>query len=216
MKVLLRIIFSLLIAFAGLSIFVHKTQSEDIEVAAKFKPIHELSSIMFESEDEVEHKSIFDDNRLNVAIVANREVGVVGGSKYCSYYGFNNMAWCCVFISWCADQVGIINQGLMPRFYSVSSGYEQFRSLNQWISKYDKPDIGMVVFFDLAVGVSNEDGDLEFVDGHDYISDHVGLVVNVDEEYIYVVEGNYNNSVCKTKYPLYSSNIIGYGVPLYN
>ena len=199
-------------------VFIHKTQSENIEVEPKFKALYELDSSMFEGDfDELEdHGSIFEDDRLNMAVVAHNEVGTYGGSKYCAYYGLNrNMAWCCVFVSWCADQTGIIDEGLMPRFFSVSSGYEQFKSLGLWRSKYERPDVGMVIFFDLAGLVNDDDGE-RYVDGHDYRCDHVGIVKSVDDYYVYTIEGNYNNSVFEAKYPLGSADIIGYGTPLYN
>ena len=49
------------------------------------------------------------------------------------------MAWCCVFVSWCGDQLGLIDEGAMPRFYSVSNGYEQFKNLGLWLSGNETP-----------------------------------------------------------------------------
>ena len=208
---------TLLIAFTYFIGFTNITNSED-EVEAKFKPLYELDSIYLQDNSKVEeYGNIFEDDRLNIAIIANNEVGTYGGYKYTSYFGLRSgMAWCCVFVSWCGDQLGLIDEGAMPRFYSVSSGYEQFKDLGLWLSGSETPDIGMVVFFDLATTVVNENGEIEFVDGHDYRCDHVGIVVNVDNYYVYTIEGNYNNAVCKAKYPIGSIDIIGYGTPLYN
>lgn len=49
--------------------------------------------------------------------VAYREIDNAGGEKCWKAFGFNNYSnWCCMFISWCADQCGFIESGLMPLF----------------------------------------------------------------------------------------------------
>jgi len=37
--------------------------------------------------------------------VAASQLGNVGGDKYWKWYGFkSHVAWCTIFVSWCADQ----------------------------------------------------------------------------------------------------------------
>ena len=47
-----------------------------------------------------------------------------GGDPYWSWYGFSSrVEWCACFVSWCADQCGYIESGVIPKFFSVFSRY---------------------------------------------------------------------------------------------
>ena len=44
-----------------------------------------------------------------------------GGEPYWSWYGFpSGVEWCAIFVSWVADQVGLISEGLFPKFAGCS------------------------------------------------------------------------------------------------
>lgn len=148
------------------------------------------------------------ENNYKIVEVAYKQVGNVGGKKYWSWYGFNShAAWCCCFVSWCADQCGFIDAGIIPKFAAVSSGYYWFKNRGQWLSGSKTPTPGMIVFFDFA------NRNLE--DVRDGFPDHVGIVKNVKDGYVYCIEGNYKDSCRETKYVIGHHNIFGYGTPDY-
>ena len=139
---------------------------------------------------------------------AYKEIGNYGGEKYWSWYGFKSYApWCCCFVSWCADQCGFIESGVIPKFSSVGYGLSWFINNNQWLWGYEEPLPGMIVFFDFTNG--------ELENAKDGMPDHVGIVKCVKDGYVYCIEGNYNNSCQETKYLIGHYNIFGYGVPNY-
>lgn len=68
-----------------------------------------------------------------IVSVAMAQVGNQGGEKFWSWYGFNGrVEWCAYFVSWCADQCGLITNGAVPKFASCPSGVEWFRSNGKW------------------------------------------------------------------------------------
>ena len=140
---------------------------------------------------------------------AYKEIGNVGGQKYWSWFGFKSYApWCCCFVSWCADQCGFIDSGVMPKFSSVGAGERAFRNNRQWLWGYEQPSPGMIIFFDYT------NKNLENI--RDGSPDHVGIVKCVKDGYIYCIEGNYNNTCQETIYVIGDYNIYGYGVPEFN
>lgn len=140
--------------------------------------------------------------RIFMVDLAQSQIGNYNGKKYWTWYGSKHrMAWCCVFVSWLADQNGILNIDI-PKFASVPVGEKYFKSRNQY-KKRDKytPLPGDIVFFDW-----NHNGSL----------DHVGIVEKVSGEYVYTIEGNSTNRVARKKYKLTSNDINGYGIPNYD
>lgn len=141
--------------------------------------------------------------------VAYQEVGTVGGRKYWEAFGFANVnEWCCIFVSWCADQCGYIDSGLIPMFTSISQGISQFKGKDQWMNRYGTPTPGMIVFFDFI--------DAELNPQRDGWADHVGIVASVNDGQIICIEGNYKNTCIMSQYDLNCPNIIGYGTPDYH
>lgn len=140
--------------------------------------------------------------RIFMVDLAQSQIGNFNGKKYWTWYGSKHrMAWCCVFVSWLADQNGILNV-YIPKFASASVGEKYFKSRNQYKKrgKYT-PLPGDIVFFDW-----NHNGGL----------DHVGIVEKVKDGYVYTIEGNSTNRVAKRKYKLTSYDINGYGIPNYD
>lgn len=143
-----------------------------------------------------------------VVKTAYREIGNVGGQKYWSWFGFSSyQSWCACFVSWCADQVGLIEKGIIPKFSSVSYGSSWFMANNQWIWGNEVPATGMIIFFDFT--------NLDLAEVRDGRADHVGIVEKVEDGYVYVIEGNYNNVCAENRYEIGHYNILGYGVPQY-
>ena len=124
-----------------------------------------------------------------------------GGDTYWSWYGFSSREeWCACFVSWCADQCGYIEAGVIPKFSLCSAGMEWFESRGQFMDGSYVPATGDLVFFDW---------------GNDGSIDHVGIVESVVDGNIYTVEGNSGDKVARRSYPIGYGQIVGYGVPAY-
>lgn len=138
----------------------------------------------------------------DIVAVAISQIGNVGGEPYWSWYGFNSrVAWCACFVTWCANECGYTNAGIIPVFASCQSqGIPWFKERNLWQDSSYVPAPGDLIFFDWA-----QDG----------VSDHVGIVEYVEGEYVHTVEGNTSNSCARRSYRLDSRSIVGYGTPMY-
>ena len=140
-----------------------------------------------------------DDQIVSVAL---SQLGNIGGRPYWSWYGFDShVEWCTCFVSWCADQCGYIETGVIPKFASCNSGIRWFKSHGQWADGSLEPAPGMIIFFDW--------------DSPDGISDHVGIVEKVENGRVYTIEGNANDRCARLSYPLGHHEIMGYGIPAY-
>ena len=54
--------------------------------------------------------------------IAQSQLGNVGGEPYWSWYGFDSrVEWCACFVSWCADQAGMLENGELPKFASCNA-----------------------------------------------------------------------------------------------
>ena len=133
--------------------------------------------------------------------VALTQLGNEGGQPYWSWYGFDSrVEWCACFVSWCADQCGYIESGLIPKFAGCVDGSNWFKGNGQWQDRSYEPQAGDIIFFDW-------EGDGE--------TDHVGLVERVENGTVYTVEGNSGDACRQNSYAIGSSVIYGYGVPAY-
>lgn len=63
-----------------------------------------------------------------IVTVALSQVGNTGGQPYWSWYGFNSrVEWCACFVSWCANECGYIENGIIPKFAGCIQGSEWFK-----------------------------------------------------------------------------------------
>lgn len=84
-----------------------------------------------------------------IVAVALSQIGNVGGEPYWSWYGFSSrVAWCACFVSWCAEQCGYIDAGIIPKYAGCSSGVQWFQERDQWADNSIEPTPGMIIFFD--------------------------------------------------------------------
>ena len=84
-----------------------------------------------------------------IVSVAMGQLGNSGGQKFWSWYGFDSrVEWCACFVSWCADQSGLIASGNVPKFSLCSDGVSWFQGKNKWQSGGTTPTAGMIIFFD--------------------------------------------------------------------
>ena len=133
--------------------------------------------------------------------VALTQLGNEGGEPYWSWYGFGGrVEWCACFASWCADQCGYLESGIIPKFSLCSDGVNWFKGKGQWQDKNYEPQAGDLIFFDW---------------GSDGSIDHVGIVEKCENGTVYTVEGNSGDACRQQSYPVGSSSIYGYGCPKY-
>ena len=143
----------------------------------------------------------------NIVDVARSQIGNIGGQPYWSWYGFDNrVEWCACFVSWCANECGYIDDGLIPKTTSCQAGVNWFKERGEWQDRDYIPKSGDIVYFDWD---SKETG------GQDGVADHVGIVEKVINDMIYVIEGNSDDRCSERIYHIGYSEILGYGVMQY-
>ena len=136
-----------------------------------------------------------------IVSVALSQVGNIGGQPYWSWYGFEGrVEWCACFVSWCANECGYIDTGVIPKFAGCVLGSQWFKDRGQWQDGSFEPSAGHIIFFDW-------EGDGE--------TDHVGIVECVENGTVYTVEGNSGDTCRQNSYAIGSSVIYGYGIPAY-
>lgn len=132
-----------------------------------------------------------------IVTIAKSQLGNEGGQKFWSWYGFSSREeWCACFVSWCADQAGMIQNGTVPKFSLCTEGVNWFQTQGKWKSGGSVPTPGTIIFFDWD---------------HDGASDHVGIVENCDGTTVHTVEGNSGDRVKQNSYSINSPSILGYG-----
>ena len=140
----------------------------------------------------------------DIVKVAQEQLGNVGGQPYWSWYGFSSrVEWCCCFVSWCANECGYIEDGIIPKYSVVDDGADWFKAKGQWLDKDEEPQAGMIIFFDWAY------------DGLDGGGDHTGIVEKVEGGRVYTIEGNSSDACQENSYPIGYYEIKGYGAPAY-
>lgn len=113
--------------------------------------------------------------------------------------------WCDMFFDWCQCQAWgyeVARKVLYQPMESCGAGCEfsadYYRKNNAWTSKNGTPKIGDQIFF----GPVGEET-------------HTGMVVGVDANNVYTIEGNSGNRCAERAYIRSASNIAGYGRPNY-
>lgn len=137
----------------------------------------------------------------DIVEIALSQEGTKGGEPYWRWYGFDErIEWCACFVSWAADQLGLIEANVIPKFAGCQDGIDWFKAMGEWQEKGYIPNPGDIIFFDWEVD--------------DSVS-HVGIVEKVEGGKIYTIEGNSGDDVKRQKYSIDSKYIYGYGVPIY-
>lgn len=179
-----------LFLFTGCSLKADTNQEEIVEVQDE---LIELALI------EYEKPYVPDTKMVKVAI---RELGNEGGEKFWSWYGFEtHAAWCACFVSWCANQCGYIEEGVIPKFALCQDGVDYFKSNGLWLPGWSTPEEGMLIFFDYSENRS--------------YANHVGIVEKVEGNTIYVIDGNSKDMVRENPYIIGQADIMGYATPQY-
>ena len=140
-----------------------------------------------------------------IVSVALSQVGNVGGEPYWSWYGFSSrVEWCACFVSWCANECGYIDTGVIPKYAGCVNGVQWFKDRGQWLDGSAEPAPGMIIFFDW-----------DDENGQDGLSDHTGIVEKVENGRVYTIEGNSGDSVRQNSYPVGHYEVLGYGCPAF-
>ena len=145
-----------------------------------------------------------------IVLVAKAQIGNEGGDKFWKWYGFKeHVHWCACYVSWCANECGYIDKGIIPKFSVCTDGINWFKEKNQWEDRSESyyPMIGDIIFFDWYDENGNQDG----------TSDHVGIVTRTDitNKTIYTIEGNTSNKCAERMYFFDDAQVMGYGTPKY-
>ena len=141
-----------------------------------------------------------DEQIVNVAL---SQIGNIGGEQYWSWYGCSSrIKWCACFVSWCANECGYIDRGIIPKFAACANGVQWFKERNLWVESDGifEPSPGMIIFFDF----DNEG-----------VSHHTGIVEKTEDGRVWTVEGNSDDQVKERSYDLGYDKIMGYGTPEY-
>ena len=143
-----------------------------------------------------------------IVVVALSQLGNVGGQPYWSWYGFNSrVEWCACFVSWCANECGYLDAGVIPRTAGCISGSDWFKDRGLWQDNSYEPRPGDIIYFDW-----DNKGNSGPQDG---LADHVGIVEKVENGLVYTVEGNSGDSCRENRYAIGHYEIYGYGTPAY-
>ena len=143
-----------------------------------------------------------------IVVVALSQLGNVGGQPYWSWYGFNSrVEWCACFVSWCANECGYLDAGVIPKTAGCISGSNWFKDRGLWQNNSYEPRPGDIIYFDW-----DNKGSSGPQDG---LADHVGIVEKVENGLVYTVEGNSGDSCRENRYAVGHYEIYGYGTPAY-
>lgn len=120
-------------------------------------------------------------NGQKVVSIAEKEIGVEESprnsnkTKYGKWFGFDGVAWCGMFVSWCYAQAGysLGNIGYLKGFAGCQTAFAHFTKTKEITSK---PVAGDIVLFDW-------NGDKRY--------DHTGIFVKwLDDNRFEAIEGN--------------------------
>ena len=133
--------------------------------------------------------------------IAKSQIGTEGGEKYWKWYGFTEpVDWCACFVSWCASEAWLIEEGMVPKFSEVNEGILWFQEKDRWIDASEELDFrpipGILIFFDWE-----QDG----------MADHVGIVEACKDGMVHTIEGNSEQMVEDRQYLQCNNKVIGYG-----
>ena len=133
-----------------------------------------------------------------VVQVAQQEIGNQGGEKYWRWYGFaQRVEWCGCFVSWCANECGYMESGVLPKFSICDRRW--LKNAGMWREDSYEPSPGDLIFFDW-IRDGKQDG----------VVDHVGIVEALQDGKVHTIEGNCDDACMRQTYDLTEEQILGY------
>ena len=144
-------------------------------------------------------------DKLNEIALTEAEDPHEGGYKYWSWFGFSYRdEWCAMFVSWLFTQVDGIDKYIIKSAaatyiarYSTQNGYSTWHE-DECTDPSTVPQPGDVILFDPW-----ENGAYTPYPHHwneKFYSSHIGYVYDVDDTYVYTVEGNSGDRLRKKQY----------------
>ena len=127
-------------------------------------------------------------------------------TKYTGFYNGkkNGFAWCDMFVDWCfvtafglADALRLLCQPTGSAGAGCVYSLQYYREKGRF---FTSPQFGDQIFF--GTGINN--------------ATHTGIVVGVDANNVYTIEGNTSDQVARRTYGLHNNYIVGYGRPDYD
>ena len=122
-----------------------------------------------------------------------------GWTRYGSWYGYPYGDWCAMFISFCLHYAEIPEE-VFPRDCGTTTWVRTLREMEMYAPADEyTPKPGDLIFFDWE---------------GDGLTDHVGLVyeINEEEDVLLTIEGNHSRSVEVFEYLPRDRHIMGYGI----
>lgn len=130
--------------------------------------------------------------------VARNEIGYKEGknnaTKYGDWYGMPNQPWCAMFVSWCANQVGILNTKV-PKYAGAGTGYNWYKKRNLITTE---PKAGYIGFLKPTQAGK--------------VSSHTFIVESVSGNTITTIEGNLDDSVKRNTRKKTDKDLLGFGI----
>jgi hypothetical protein len=130
----------------------------------------------------------------------NKDGSVGNGNftQFGAWYGMDGQPWCAMFVSWSADQAGILNN-VVPKHASTNMGVAAYREKG--------------LYAEHGSGYTPREGDAIYFTNSAGRIGHVGIVVAYDPrtQRIYTVEGNTDNAVRIRHYDMDNPRIHGFG-----
>ena len=127
-------------------------------------------------------------------------------NKFGEYFGHNNVSWCAYFISWCADQAGILTDNEIASYpYMPNTG-----SVGEYIDFYKKNSRSLEPKMDPSSNNYPIPGDLVTITPKNKPKEsHIGIVYQVNGDKITTIEGNCSDSVRTATYTNLNSTSFG-------
>ncbi len=147
-----------------------------------------------------------------------------GTTKYGIWFGLPTAAWCAMFISWCADRVGIPTGIIAKMATTDASWYAENGTLHYffepWLDNRMQNTIKEHGIYCSREEYTPKRGDLIYIkwsdSGYSTTFAHVGIVCGVKDGRVYTVEGNSGTGMVRYKsYELTSTVIRAYATPNY-
>lgn len=117
-------------------------------------------------------------------------------TPYGKWYGLNYQPWCAMFVSYVANEAGILGS-VVPKYASVEAGRQWYIKQGRYSKRSSgyTPKAGDVIFFTRSG------------------QNHTGIVTGYDSKSktVFTIEGNTKDRVARRSYKLTDTYIVGYG-----
>ncbi len=168
----------------------------------------QLDELLAEDKAKLWSAVLYGSGNDDIVNVARSQLGNIGGQPYWSWMGFNSrVEWCACFVSWCANECGYIDAGVIPKTAGCIVGVNWFKERGEWQDRTYTPKPGDIIYFDW-----DNKGSAGPQDG---LADHVGIVEKVVDDKIYTIEGNSGDQCAERTYTIGYYELLGFGVPAY-